>query len=95
MQLPEPRLASAEEPALGWGSEPRLARCDTWIRSSLGPSTQIRQSDQVESLMNDCGFDSHLGYCRTEFIPFYSLLENGMNSVLLLVWKCYGSTPSW
>ena len=31
--------------------------------STLGgtPSTQTWQSGQVESLVNDCGFDSHLG----------------------------------
>jgi hypothetical protein len=35
------------------------------VESDCQPSTQIRQSGQVESLVIDCGFDSRLGYwCR-------------------------------
>jgi hypothetical protein len=54
-------LRSGLEP----GCQHGLISRTTWVRippPQLRPSTQIRQSGQVESLVNDCGFDSHLGY---------------------------------
>ena len=35
-----------------------------------------RQSGQVESLVNDCGFDSHLGYCEGPVVQRRRLLAH-------------------